>query len=581
MPQAMMKAFVLSIRLVVTVDLDQSDGLNLRSSLSQDERGDGARRWRNGRRSAFLGAVARVAALRRKDHAPLPIRIFIAARALVVAIGVVAAAVCGAAEEPTTGAAHDVARSPAEAKPAAESRKPLPADATSAQVVNLSGRSLHFKATAGAIRLSDDKGAPEADIAYIAYQMEGADSVRRPVTFVFNGGPGAGSAWLQLGAVGPWRLPMDGLAPSSAPLLVDNEETWLDFTDLVFVDPPGAGYSRVLAPGEEARRRLWSVSGDIDALSAAVRRWLAANDRLLSPKFILGESYGGFRGPRLAEALATKQGAGVSGLVLISPALDIGAVSTRVGDPFGFVSRLPSYAAAFRERSGKVSREDLADVEQYASRDYLLDFLRGPKDAAAVARMVQHVSALTGLDPALVGQLGGRVSKEAFLREFDRRQGKIVAFYDATVSAPDPQPTEYQDRWLDPVLEGFDAPFSSAIMDVYNRRLGWKIDDRYEMSNDSVSRAWRWGDGLESPESVGALKRMLALDANFRVLITHGLTDLQTPYFATQLLLDQIPDYGPPGRLTLKVYPGGHMHYSRDETRKALREDARRLIERR
>ena len=132
------------------------------------------------------------------------------------------------------------------------------------------------------------------------------------MTFAINGGPGAASAWLQLGALGPWRLPMHGLTPASSPTLVDNADTWLDFTDLVFIDPPGTGYSRVVAPGDEARRSLWSVDGDIDGVAAAIRRWLTAEQRLASPKFIVGESYGGFRGPRLAEKLATDDRASAS-----------------------------------------------------------------------------------------------------------------------------------------------------------------------------------------------------------------------------------------------------------------------------
>ena len=132
----------------------------------------------------------------------------------------------------------------------------------------------------------------------------------------------------------------------SPPALVDNAETWLDFTDLVFVDPPGTGYSRIVASGDEARRRFWSVEGDVDGLAATIRRWLAAERRLASPKFIVGESYGGFRGPRLAEALATDQGVGVAGLVLISPALDLAALAAGPDDPFPLLTRLPSYAAA-------------------------------------------------------------------------------------------------------------------------------------------------------------------------------------------------------------------------------------------
>jgi len=468
------------------------------------------------------------------------------------------------------------ARPPADAaKPQpAEGLKPLPADSSTKQSLSLTGRALNFRATVATIRIFNEKGPPLADVVTTAYLLDGADPHKRPVTFVFNGGPGAGSAWLQLGAVGPWRLPMNGLSPSSPPTLVDNEETWLDFTDLVFIDPPGTGYSRIVAQDEDARKALWSVNGDIDALAVVVRRWLADNDRTASPKYVLGESYGGFRGPRLAEALATEQGIGLSGLVLISPALDFSA-----NELFNLVARLPSFTAVHRERAGKVTREDMADVEQYAGHDYLIDLLAGPGDAAATGRIVDRVSALTGLDRALVKRLDGRIAKNAFQREFDRAEGKVTAFYDATVTAYDPEPSDYFGRWLDPIAEGFAAPFTSAIVGLYNDRLDWKIDARYELTNEAVERGWSWGPSMRQPEAIGALRRMLALDPNFKVLVVHGLTDLQTPYFGTQLELKQIPDFGPPGRLTLKVYGGGHMLYSRDESRKALREDARRLIE--
>ena len=423
----------------------------------------------------------------------------------VVCIGLLTVAPPLAAQELTKGGAppsapHGLTRA-ADEKPLTTLVKPLPAESTTTHVLSLASRKLDFKATAGSVQLTDDKGAPEADVCYIAYQLNAPDAHKRPVTFVFNGGPGAGSAWLQLGAAGPWRLPTDGLSPSSTPTVVDNEDTWLDFTDLVFIDPPGTGYSRIVASVDDVRNKLWSVNGDIDALSVVVRRWLVENDRLASPKFILGESYGGFRGPRLAEALATKQGVGINGLVLVSPALDLGANSTDVTNPLPFAARLPSYAAAFRERSGKVTRKDLEDVENYASHDYLLDFMRGPNDAAAVDRMAQHVGQLTGLSEELVKQLGGRVDKDAFLREFDRQQGKVAAFYDVTISAYDPEPGRYRSRWLDPVVDGFDAPFSSAMMGVYNDRLGWKIDERYELLNEAVGHAWNWGSGLRAAAS--------------------------------------------------------------------------------
>jgi carboxypeptidase C (cathepsin A) len=280
----------------------------------------------------------------------------------------------------------------------------------------------------------------------------------------------------------------------------------------------------------------------------------------------------------LAKQLASEQGIGVSGLILISPVLDFHNFMPGPDDPFSFLTRLPSFAAAYREKKGPVSRADLADVEQYASGEYLQDWLRGPRDDAAVARMERRVAEFTGLDAQVTRRFGGQVGEWDFLREFERAQGKMLAFYDASVDAWDPFPTHYRSEFLDPVSPGFEGPFTSAIVNLYHRKLGWKIDDRYDLLNEAVNKAWNWGKGLSPPNAIEDLRQMLALDPKLRVLVSHGLTDVQAPYYASKLELDQIPDFGPPGRLTLTVHPGGHMHYSRDDTRKALREEARRII---
>src|SRR5438132_286491 len=209
------------------------------------------------------------------------------------------------------------------APPAAEQHR-LPPDSTTKHTLTLPDRTLSFTAVAGSIRLFDDKGEPQADIAYTSYQLDGADRGARPVTFLFNGGPGASSAWLQLGDAGPWRLSITGedAVASATPDLIANAETWLDFTDLVFIDPVGTGYSRFVATGDDVRRHIWSVDGDVDAISVVIRRWLEKNDRLLSPKYVVGESYGGIRGPKVAHNLQTKQGVGLRGLIMVSPVLD-------------------------------------------------------------------------------------------------------------------------------------------------------------------------------------------------------------------------------------------------------------------
>src|SRR3954454_709340 len=177
----------------------------------------------------------------------------------------------------------------------------LPPDATTKQTLDLPGRSLAFTATAGSIRLFDDKGEPQADVAYTSYQLDGTDRATRPVTFVFNGGPGSASAWLQFGNSGPWRLAInaDAVTPSEPPEVQPNAETWLDFTDLVYIDPVGTGYSRFVASGDEVRKKFFAVDGDVTSIALTMRRWLEQHDRLLSPKYIAGESYGGIRGPKL------------------------------------------------------------------------------------------------------------------------------------------------------------------------------------------------------------------------------------------------------------------------------------------
>jgi carboxypeptidase C (cathepsin A) len=465
----------------------------------------------------------------------------------------------------------------ADGRPGGEVHR-LPPDSVTQQTIVISGQSQSFKATAGAIHLNDGQGVPQADVAFIAFQLDGAEPTSRPVTFALNGGPGTASGWLQLGALGPWRLPMSGdaIAPSAAPNLIDNTDSWLDFTDLVFIDPPGTGYSRIVAAGDQPRRRFWSVDGDIGAIAEVIRLWLETNNRLASPKFIAGESYGGFRGPKLVRELERENGIGMRGVVLISPALDFG-FNDGFFNPFQYLMRLPAFAATAREAKGPISVEDLADVEHYATGDYLSDFLRGPRDSAAVGRMAEHVAQFSGLDPALVRKYGGRIDSQTFRREFDRLHGRIASAYDATIAGFDPDPFSPYSRVPDALTDALEPPVTAAMTELVTHRLGWHPEGRYILSNLAVNRAWEWGHGQQ--EAVSDLRAALAFDPQFKALVTHGMSDLVTPYLGSKLILSQIDDFGGSGRLMLKVYGGGHMHYSRDDSRRRLHDDARRLIQ--
>jgi carboxypeptidase C (cathepsin A) len=462
------------------------------------------------------------------------------------------------------------ASTPPSSQAVAEQHK-LPPDSTTRQTLELPGRTLDFTATAGSIRLFDDKGEPQADISYISYQLDGADRASRPVTFLFNGGPGSASAWLQFGSNGPWRLAInaDQVTPSTSPDLQPNAETWLDFTDLVYIDPVGTGYSRFVASGEDVRKKFFSVDGDVASIALTIRRWLEKHDRLLSPKYIAGESYGGIRGPKLVNNLQTEQGVGIKGLILISPVIDFREYDG--SSILQYVASLPTFAAVARETKGGVTRADLADVEKYARGDFLTDLIKGQADMEASNRIADRVAQLTGIDQAVSRRLAGRFEVREFRRWLDRANGRVTGRYDASVTGYDPFPDSSYFMFGDPSGDQLSAPLTSAAVDFINRKLNWRPDGSYELLNGSVERAWDFGRRGRPTESVTELRKSLALDPKLKVLVAHGLFDLATPYFGSKIVLDQLPAFAGPQRVKLVVYPGGHMFYSRDASRKAFR----------
>ena len=462
--------------------------------------------------------------------------------------------------------------------PAVAEQHRLPPDSTTQQTLALPGRTLDFTATAGSIRLFDDKGEPQADIAYTAYRLDGADARTRPVTFLFNGGPGSASAWLQFGAAGPWRLALnaEAVTSSASPDLLPNAETWLDFTDLVFIDPVGTGYSRFVATGDDVRKRFFSIDGDVNSIAVTIRRWLEKFDRLLSPKFVAGESYGGIRGPKIVRELQTRQGVGVKGLILVSPLLDFREYSG--SSLLQYVASLPTMAAVASEAKGSITRADLAEVERYARGDFLSDLVKGEADAEATTRLADKVAALTGIDQAVSRRLAGRFEVGEFRREFDRKNGKVTGRYDASVSGFDPYPDSSSSHFGDPSGDPLFAPLTSAAVDVTTRKLNWRPDGSYQLLNSAVENAWDFGRGLKPAESISQLRQILALDPKLKLLVAHGLFDLATPYFGSKIQLDQLPAYASPDRVKLVVYPGGHMFYSRDASRRAFRAEVEKMM---
>ena len=303
--------------------------------------------------------------------------------------------------------ANAAAATPAPGAPPAPMANPLPADAHVAQSIEQDGKTIKYTATVGTLPVKNAEDKAVAEVVFTSYIV---DEPNRPITFAFNGGPGAASVYLNLGAIGPKRVDFgaEGQSPSDPAILKDNPGTWLGFTDLVFIDPVGTGFSRSLVSPAESRTLFYGPDQDIAYLSKIVYDWLVKNNRLLSRKYIVGESYGGYRGPRLTSYLQSQIGVGINGLVLVSPALN-STEGDRNLSPVPWMLTLPSIVAANYERKGTLSDKTMAPVIEYTRGEYAEDLLRGNSDPAATPRLVKRVTELTGLDPTFVRESGGRL----------------------------------------------------------------------------------------------------------------------------------------------------------------------------
>ncbi len=456
----------------------------------------------------------------------------------------------------------------------------LPADKSVAQSIQMGGRTLKYTATVGTLPVKNEKGEAVGEVVFTSYTMDGPD---RPVTFAFNGGPGAASVYLNLGAIGPKRVDFgaEGQSPSDPAVLKDNPGTWLDFTDIVFIDPIGTGFSKSLVSADESKKLFYGPDQDIAYLSKIVYDWLVKNARLESRKYIVGESYGGYRGPRLTAYLQSQIGVAMNGLVLVSPALAPSVGSDEIS-PIPWMITLPSITAANYERKGTLSNETMAPVIAYTEGEYMVDLMHGFSDPTATPRVVKKVTELTGLDPTFVKQSGGRLETQAFLREEFRETGKLGSRYDPNVTAYDPFPFAPEQETNDPILLSIIAPTTTAMVDWVTKTVGWKTDARYNALSDEVNRLWdRSGRNGAFSGSAAAtdLRVAVATDPKLRVVIAHGWADLSCPFMGSVLTVSQIPIMGDPTRVQVHEYPGGHMYYARLGSSLALRKDVMEMVE--
>ena len=458
----------------------------------------------------------------------------------------------------------------------------LPSPQVTTHSITLAGRKLDYQAKAGTLSLLSGKGEVTAEIFYVAYTLQSAAPVKeRAITFVFNGGPGAASAYLHLGALGPRIIATAANGEFLPPpqKLIDNPDSWLDMTDLVFVDPVGTGYSRE-APGQDMKD-FWGINQDASSIGAFIRLYLAQNGRTASPLFLAGESYGGFRAALLARTLQEDVGLSPNGIVLVSPALEFMLVRPDQFEPLHWALELPSLAAARLHSegvSGDALRQKLAEAERYAMGDYLTALASGLEQGGKLAS--RRVAEITGLPLDLVERNFARVPTGLFAREFQRAKGKVLSPYDATIATADIAPESSHIVGPDPVLDRSVPVLTSAFVAYARDELNFRTDISYRLLNGDVSRNWDYATSGQGYAGVlNDLQRARSLNPALGVVIVNGYTDLVTPYLASRYLVNQLPSLANAKPIRLDVVEGGHMMYFRPDGRRALKEAASELYQ--
>ncbi len=413
--------------------------------------------------------------------------------------------------------------------------------------IHVNGQELRYTATAGTLLLKKDDGKPKASIFFIAYTLDGADSTKRPVTFTFNGGPGSSSVWLHLGALGPRRVP---LTPEGQPVappyhLVDNQDTALAFTDLVFIDPVTTGFSRS-APGEDPKQ-FHGLEGDLDSVSDFIARYLTHYERWDSPKFLAGESYGTTRASGLSEYLIRNHGIYLNGITLISSVLNFQTLDFNKGNDLPYVLYMPSYTAAawyHKKLSGDLQSGDLEQAveasRKFASGPYAQALMAGDKlPDADRKKMVAEVARFTGLSPKFVDDSDLRIPDQRFFKELLRDEKKTIGRYDSRLLGVDADAAGEEAEY-DPSYAAVQGAYTAAFNEYVRKDLNWQSDLEYNILTPKV---WPWNYSEFTNKYVNVADRLrFAMTQNqfMHVLQMNGYYDLATPFFATEYTFDHL-----------------------------------------
>lgn len=453
--------------------------------------------------------------------------------------------------------------------------------------MTLNGQKIDYTATAGTLVLKDDNRKSLASVFYIAYTRDGvADPSTRPVTFSFNGGPGAAAVWVNLGAFGPKKVLTDdeGFPTRTPGELVDNPYSTLDITDLVFIDPVETGLSR---KAQDADASLFhGLRADIQSVGEFIRLWTTRNSRWASPKFLAGESYGTTRAAGLANYLQGNYGMYLNGIVMISTILNWQNAEFAIGNDMPYLIHLPSYAATawYHKKLAPDLQADLrktlAEAERFALGDYALALLQGDALPAAERRAVaEKVARYTGLSVEFVERCDLRIVLWRYLKELRREDGVTVGRLDGRFTGYD-RDTAGETPEFDPSIVAVSRGYITLMNDYLRRELKYETDLVYRSLSGKV-QPWKW-EGLENQYANVAedLRQAMTRNPDLRVLFTAGYYDFATPYFDTTYTVNHL---GLPAELrdhvSIEHYEAGHMMYIRTVDHEKFKQDIVRFME--
>jgi carboxypeptidase C (cathepsin A) len=452
--------------------------------------------------------------------------------------------------------------------------------------LRLGDRTFKYLARAGAIPLKDACDETEAEVYFTAYELEGVDDrSKRPLTFAFNGGPGSASIWLHMGALGPKRVQMEkkGWMPAPPYAYEDNAQTWLDKTDLVFIDPVGTGFSR--AAKEELDKKFMSVDGDVESVGEFIRLYLTRYKRWTSPLFLAGESYGTTRAAGLAAHLVDK-GIAFNGVVLISTAINIEALRFGHAHDLAYQLFVPTYAATawyHRKLGDDLLNRPLPDlvreVTDWSTTELAAALMKGdwlPEDERRA--VAEKLASYTGLSVDYVLGTNLRVEIYRFCKELLRSERRSVGRLDSRFKGV--EALEINERpEFDPSMLATTPPYTAAFNHYVRSELGIETDLTYETLSFKVNRAWEWEKG-QMPATGQALRSAMAKNPFMKVLVAQGYYDLATPSFATEHMICHMNvDAELRSNVEIRNYEAGHMFYLDLECLAAFKEDIDRFIQ--